>query len=88
MGDNFSIFCLLMVLVSVLADVLGWVQQPPNTGLEVFFILPFLGVLDRAMKTGAAGMCGKFQVCFKGKNWQIIFFDGYVERKALRETDS
>lgn len=88
MGDNFSIFCLLMALVFLLVDKLGWVQQPPNTRLEVFFILPFLGALDRAMKTWAAGMCGKFQVCFKERNWQIIFFDGYVERKALRETDS
>lgn len=53
-----------------------------------FLILLFLGVLDRAMKTLAAGMCGKSQICFKGKNWQIIFFDGYMERKALRKTDS
>lgn len=88
MEENFSIFCLLIVLVFVLVDVQGWVQQPPHAALEVLFILPFLGALDREMKTSAAGMCGKFRICFKGKNWQIIFFDGYMERKALRKTDS
>lgn len=77
-----------LCVVFVLVDVLGWVQQPPHAGLGVLFILPFLGALDRAMKTLAVGMCGKSQICFKGKNWQIIFFDGYMERKALRETDS
>lgn len=60
MEEIFSIFCLLMVLVFVLVGVLGWVQLPPHTGLEVLFILPFSGALDRAMKTLAAGMCGKF----------------------------
>lgn len=59
----------------------------PSAGLKVPFIFPWLGALGIAMKTIAAGMCGKFQICFRGKNWQIIFFDGYTERKALRERD-
>lgn len=72
----------------MLVDVYWSCFGPLMMDLKVPFIFPLLGALGRVMRTLAAGMCGKFQICFRGKNWHIIFFDGYIERKALRETDS
>lgn len=88
MEESFSVLHLLMVLFFVLVDVLEPVRSP-HAGLKVPFIFPLLGVSGRAMKTLAAGMCGKFQICFRRKNWQIIFFDGNIYRERhIKETDS
>lgn len=88
MEENFSMLYSLIILFFHVGRCVLELFWSPHDGLKVPFIFPLLGALGRVMRTLAAGMCGKFQICFRGKNWHIIFFDGYIERKALRETDS
>lgn len=88
MEESFSILCLPMMLFFVSVDV-HWSHYSPFTlDWKLLLFFPLLGASGRVMKTLAAGMCGKFQICSGRENWQIIFFDGYRKRKALRETDS